>query len=335
MFVRRFPNTQLRRLRSSGWLRDLTAETMLNPADFVLPIFLREKESPKEIASMPGVERHTIEESLKIAEQCLNLGIRAIALFPYLEAHLKDDKGTIALHGDNLMCRGIRIIKENFASDLGIIADVALDPYTSHGHDGIVTHHKVDNHATTEMLCKQAVVQAQAGADVIAPSDMMDGRIRLIRQELDKNHFGQVCLLSYAAKYASSFYGPFREAVGAGSPLSFPMAPNDKKSYQMDCRNTDEALHEAALDLEEGADMLMVKPGLPYLDVLSRVKQEFKVPTFAYQVSGEFAMLKFAAQHAGIDYAKCLLETLVAFKRAGADGIFTYGALDAAKMLKE
>ena len=335
MFNRKFPNTQMRRLRSAPWVRDLVAEHGLQASDLIYPMFVREKESPREIKTLPGVYRHTEDELLKTCEEAINLGIQAVALFPYIEASLKDARGKMAIEGDNLMCRMIQLIKENFGSELGIVADVALDPYTSHGHDGVIKSHRVDNIETTEMLVKQALVQAQAGADIIAPSDMMDGRIGMIRKSLDQEGFEHVILMSYAAKYASAFYGPFRDAVGAGSPGSFLGAPLDKKTYQMDSRNVLEALHECALDLEEGADMLMVKPGMPYLDIVYRVKETFKVPTFVYQVSGEFSMIKLAAQHAGMDYAKTLLESLIAFKRAGADGIFTYGALDALKILKD
>lgn len=324
----------MRRLRSSPWIRDLVAENGLQPSDFVYPLFVREDESPKEIVTLPGVSRLHKQDLLRVCDEAVNGGIRSVALFPYIEAKLKNETGSMAMDGDNLMCRMIRVIKENFGQDLGVIADVALDPYTSHGHDGIIKSSRVDNAETTEMLKKQALVQAQAGADVIAPSDMMDGRIGAIRESLDKQGFHHVCLMSYAAKYASAFYGPFRDAVGAGTPSNLPGAPLDKKTYQMDSRNVAEALHESALDLKEGADMLMVKPGMPYLDVLHRVKETFQVPTFVYQVSGEFAMLKLAAQYAGMDYAKCLLESLIAFKRAGADGIFTYAAMDAIKILK-
>lgn len=329
--LRTFPTTRLRRMRQNPWSRDLMAETNLTVHDLIYPLFVRENDCPTEIKTLPGVVRHNETELLKTCEDVVRYGIPAIAIFPYIENVLKDEQGSIAHDKNNLMCRMIALVKKNFGHTLGIIADVALDPYTTHGHDGVIKNGCIDNEKSTDALIAQALVQAHAGADVIAPSDMMDGRIGRIRHALDTGGFEHVCLLSYAAKYASAFYGPFREAVGAGQ--SRENMPKDKKTYQMDYRNTDEALHEIAMDIGEGADMIMVKPAMPYLDVLYRAKTTFQVPTYAFQVSGEFAMLKHGALHGGMEYADCLMEALTGFKRAGADGILTYGALDAAKKL--
>ena len=280
------------------------------------------------IASMPGVSRHSIEGLVDAAKQARDLGIPALALFPYVEAEKKDSQGSEAVNPDNLICRAVRRLKQELP-DLGLICDVALDPYNADGHDGLVVEGRVLNDETNEILCRQAVVQAAAGCDVIAPSDMMDGRVGAIRAALDAAGHQDVKIMSYAAKYASAFYGPFRDAIGSGGFLK-----GDKKTYQMDPANSDEALREVALDLAEGADMVMVKPGMPYLDIIQRIKQTFAVPTFAYQVSGEYAMLKAAAQNGWLDNDRAVLESLLAFKRAGCSGILTYAAVEGATLLR-
>ena len=276
---------------------------------------------------MPNVQRFSIDLAVEEAKKAADLGILALALFPITEADKKTDDGKESANPDNLMCRAVAAIKKD-VPQIGLITDVALDPYTSHGHDGVLDDGVVLNDETVEILCQQALVQAKAGADVIAPSDMMDGRIGAIRRTLDTHGFKDTIILSYAAKYASGFYGPFRDAVQSSGCLT-----GDKKSYQMNPANSDEALREVALDLSEGADMVMVKPGMPYLDIIQRVKSEFKVPTFAYHVSGEYAMLKAACDNGWLDYEKAVIETMTSFKRAGADGILTYSALDVAKLL--
>ncbi len=321
--------TRMRRNRTDAWVRNMVAENRLSAADLIWPLFVIEGNNQCDpIKSMPGVDRLSIDLVVKAVQEAKDHGILAIALFPVTPPNLKTPDGAEACNPGNLICRTIRAIKDS-VPDIGIIADVALDPYTSHGHDGLLSAEgKILNDETIEVLCKQALVQAQAGADVIAPSDMMDGRIGAIRDVLDAHGFQDVKIMSYAAKYASAFYGPFRDAVGSGGVLK-----GDKKTYQMDPANSDEALREVALDLDEGADMVMVKPGMPYLDIIYRVKSEFCVPTFAYNVSGEYAMIRFAAENGALDYNKALMEMLLAFKRAGADGILTYAALDAAKLL--
>jgi porphobilinogen synthase len=321
--------TRLRRNRSVGWLREMVAENRLSVRDLIWPLFVIEgKGRTEEIKTMPGIRRFSIDLLVDQARAAADAGIPALALFPVTPAQLKDAQGSEAWNPDNLMCRAIAEIKAKVPG-IGLIADVALDPYTSHGHDGLMDGERILNDETVEVLCRQALMQAQAGVDIIAPSDMMDGRIGAIRDTLDANGLADVKIMSYAAKYASAFYGPFRDAVGSGGLLK-----GDKKTYQMNPANSDEALRETALDIEEGADMVMVKPGLPYLDIIRRVKDEFALPTFAYNVSGEYAMLKFAAQAGGLDYEKAMMEMLLCFKRAGADGILTYAAYDAAGLLK-
>lgn len=334
-FYGQFPQTRLRRLRTQNWLREMVQETRLHPSDLILPLFIRTPNGPAEIASMPGVRRWTIAEIPQIIDQILEVGIPAVDLFPLTPLELKTPDGREAFNPENLICQAIRAIKK-ITPHIGIITDVALDPYTSHGHDGVWNGKTIDNDLTLDQLTKQSLVQAEAGADIIAPSDMMDGRIAAIRGALDLNNFQDVAIMSYAAKYVSSFYGPFREAVGAvklpgqdGKPVG------DKKTYQMDPANVEEALREVAQDLYEGADMVMVKPGLPYLDVVSRVRQTFNVPTFAYQVSGEFSMIKAAGANGWINEQAVMYESLIGIKRAGATGIFTYAALEVAKQLRE
>jgi porphobilinogen synthase len=321
---------RFRRNRKAEWSRRLIRETALSADDLIWPIFLCEGERTRElVASMPGIERLTIDLAVRAAAEAVELKIPALALFPSTPPRLRNEEASEALNPDNLVCRAIKAIKRE-VPELGLITDVALDPYTSHGHDGILRGDKILNDETVFVLAGQALNQARAGADVIAPSDMMDGRVGAIRAALDKENFEDVQILSYAAKYASAFYGPFREAIGTGSILV-----GDKRSYQMDPANSDEALREVAQDIEEGADMVMVKPGLPYLDVICRVKEQFGVPTFAYQVSGEYAMIMAAGSNGWIDGEKVMLESLIALKRAGADAILTYFALRAAKVLKE
>ncbi len=324
-----YPSKRLRRLRSSTWVRNLVEENNVYITDLIWPVFVIDgKNKCESIASMPGVSRYSIDLLVKEVISAYALGIPAIALFPVTPTEKKTEDGRESYNPDNLMCRAIKAIKDA-VPDIGIITDVALDPYTSHGHDGLIENGEILNDPTVEILCKQALTQAQAGADIIAPSDMMDGRIGAIRNTLDQNGHSNAMILSYAAKYASSFYGPFRDAVQSSGCLS-----GDKKTYQMNPANSDEALHEVALDLQEGADMIMVKPGMPYLDIITRVKDEFKVPTFAYHVSGEYAMLRAACDNGWLDYDAAIMETMVSFKRAGANGVLTYAALDLAKALQ-
>jgi len=318
-----------RRNRKAEWSRRLVRENVLTADDLIWPLFVIEGVSGRQaVASMPGVERLTISEVVREAERAAALRIPAIALFPYTDPSLRDPAGTEAMNARNLVCRAVREIKRT-VPEVGVITDVALDPYTSHGHDGIMEGDRILNDETVAILARQAVVQAEAGADVIAPSDMMDGRVGAIRSALDEAGFQDVQIMAYAAKYASAFYGPFRDAIGTNATLV-----GDKRTYQMDPANTDEAIREVALDLEEGADMIMVKPGLPYLDIVARVKDTFAVPTFAYQVSGEYAMIQAAAGNGWIDGERAMLESLLAFKRAGADGILTYFAPRVAEKLK-
>ena len=324
------PIIRPRRLRVSPWIRNMVSEHRVTVNDLIWPVFIQEGNNLRTpIASMPGVERLSIDLLTLAVKEARDLGIPAIALFPATPTNLKTQDGEEAFNPENLVCRTIRAIKAA-VPDIGIICDVALDPYTSHGQDGLVRNGIVVNDETVDVLCKQSVVQAQAGCDVIAPSDMMDGRVGAIRKALDNAGFSHVAILSYAAKYASAFYGPFRDAVGSANNLG----KSDKKTYQMDPSNSSEALREIALDIAEGADMVMVKPGMPYLDVVARVKDTFKVPTFAYQVSGEYAMLCAAAANGWLDREKVILESLLSFKRAGADGVLTYFAVEAAKLLK-
>jgi porphobilinogen synthase len=324
-----FPTTRMRRNRRADWSRRLVRETSLTSSDLVWPIFLIEGTRARTpVASMPGVERLTVDLAVKAAEEAAALGLPAIALFPNTDPALRDEAASEAVNPGNLVCRGVRAIKAA-VPEIGIVCDVALDPYTSHGHDGLLIGGEIDNDRTIQVLIEQALVQAEAGCDILAPSDMMDGRIGAIRAALEANGFTNTQLLAYAAKYASSFYGPFRDAVGSGGRLR-----GDKLTYQMDPSNGDEALREVALDIAEGADMVMVKPGLPYLDIVRRVKEAFGVPTFVYQVSGEYAMLAAAAERGWLDRERVILESLLAFKRAGADAIFSYFAPEAAKLLK-
>jgi porphobilinogen synthase len=323
------PDIRLRRLRSSGWMRDMLCETRVSASDLIWPLFVTEGENVREaVPSMPGVERTSIDLLCEKAQEAVDLGIPALALFPVVGAQSKSEDGAESYNPDNLMCRALAAVKTS-VPNIGLIADVALDPYTTHGHDGLVKDAEVLNDETVEVLMKQSVVQAQAGADIIAPSDMMDGRVAAIRAALDDNGHTGAAIMSYAAKYASAFYGPFRDAVGSNSALK-----GDKKTYQMNPANADESMREVMLDIEEGADMVMVKPGMPYLDIVTRVKSEFGMPTFAYHVSGEYSMLKAASDKGWLDYEACMMESLLAFKRAGCDGVLTYCALDAARLLK-
>jgi porphobilinogen synthase len=324
-----FPATRMRRNRRAAWSRSLVRETTLASADLIWPMFLIEGRNLRTpVASMPGVERLSVDLAVKAAEEARALGIPAIAVFPNTEPALRDEAASEAINPGNLVCRAVRAIKQA-VPEIGVICDVALDPYTSHGHDGLLIDGEIDNDRTVEVLIQQALVQAEAGCDILAPSDMMDGRIGAIRAALEANGFANTQLLAYAAKYASAFYGPFRDAVGSGARLK-----GDKLTYQMDPANGDEALREVALDIAEGADIVMVKPGLPYLDIVWRVKEAFAVPTFVYQVSGEYAALAAAAERGWLDRDSAILESLIAFKRAGADAILTYFAPEAAKLLK-
>ncbi len=325
-----FPHCRLRRNRQDEWSRDLVAENHLSVKDLILPLFVREKEASRDIAAMPGIFRYSLEELISVGQKARNLGIRAVALFPYTTPALKCEEGREALNPKNLICQAIRLLKEA-VPDLGVIVDIALDPYTTHGHDGVLRNAQVANDETLQILTQMALVHARAGADVVAPSDMMDGRVGAIRQALDGEGYQHVRILAYSAKYASSFYGPFREALGSQSTLG----KADKKTYQMDPANAQEALREGAQDLKEGADMLMIKPALPYLDILYRFKETFSLPLFAYQVSGEYSMLKAAAEKGWIDYESALIESLLAIKRAGASGIITYAALEVAEKLRK
>src|SRR5436853_3059751 len=310
-----------RRNRKAEWARRLVRENVLTTDDLIWPLFLVDGHNKRTaVASMPGVDRLSVDQAVRDAERAAKLNIPCIALFPYTEAGLPDEHGSEALNSDNLVCQSVRAIKKEFP-DIGVLCDVALDPFTSHGHDGLIEDGKILNDETVAVLVRQALVQAEAGCDIIAPSDMMDGRVGAIRQGLDRAGFLDVQIMAYAAKYPSAFYGPFRDAVGSSKTLT-----GDKRTYQMDPGNTDEALREVELDITEGADMIMVKPGLPYLDVVQRVKETFGMPTFAYQVSGEYAMIKAAAQNGWLDGERAMLESLIAFKRAGADGVLTYFA---------
>ncbi len=323
-----YPAVRMRRNRRTDWVRRLVAEHALSVNDLIWPVFVCEGNKRREpVAAMPGIERMSVDLIPAAAERAEKLGIPVMALFPATDPKRKDARGSEALNPDNLTNRAVRAVKQR-GFNLGVLCDVALDPYTDHGHDGILDGDVIANDESVEILAAQALVQAQAGCDVIAPSDMMDGRIGAIRSALDKQGFGDVQIMAYAAKYASAFYGPFREAVGSQSVLK-----GDKKTYQMDPANSDEALREVALDIAEGADMVMVKPGMPYLDVLYRVKQKFNMPTFAYQVSGEYAMLMAAAQNGWLDQERAMIESLLAFKRAGADGVLSYFAPQAAEWL--
>ena len=332
----RFPDTRLRRTRRHEWLRRAVAETTLSTADLVWPLFVHAHEAAAPVTSMPGVERLPIEGVVRTAGEALRLGIPAIAIFPVVEPALKTDDAAHACDPNNLACRTVRAVKQEFGDALGIVCDVALDPYTSHGHDGLLRDGRILNDETVEVLCRQAVVLAAAGCDVVAPSDMIDGRVGSIRMALDEADHDDVCILAYAAKYASAFYGPFRDAVGSSAALGTAAGRGvgDKKTYQMDPANVDEALREVALDIAEGADMVMVKPAGTSLDIIHRVKTTFGVPTFAYQVSGEYAMIKAAADNGWLDGAKAALESVLVIKRAGADGILTYFAPEIARVVQ-
>jgi porphobilinogen synthase len=323
-----YPALRMRRLRRHDWTRRLVAETGLSPSDLIWPLFVIEGDKRREaVASMPGVERLSVDLAVAAAKEAAELGIPAVALFPYTDPSLKTADGREAVNPGNLVCRSVRAIK-SAVPQIGVLCDVALDPYTSHGHDGVLRDGDVHNDATVEILVRQALVQAEAGCDILAPSDMMDGRIGAIRAALEAGGHHNLLIMAYAAKYASAFYGPFRDAVGSAKALT-----GDKRSYQMDPANGEEALREVALDLAEGADMVMVKPGMPYLDLVRRVKERFAVPTFAYQVSGEYAMLAAAFERGWLERERTILEALTGFKRAGASGILTYFALEAARLL--
>ena len=326
-----FPASRPRRLRRDAFSRELTRETRLAPADLIYPVFVLDgQDRAEDVASMPGVQRLSLDRLFALAEQCLALSVPVMALFPVIDPRLKTPDGSEALNPDGLVPRAVRELKRRFP-ELGVMTDVALDPFTSHGQDGLIDEHGyILNDATLAVLVQQALVQAQAGVDIVAPSDMMDGRIGAIRAALEAQGAAHTKIMAYSAKYASAFYGPFRDAVGSAANLG----KSDKKTYQMDPANSDEALREVALDIAEGADMVMVKPGMPYLDIVRRVKDEFRMPTFAYQVSGEYAMLKAAAANGWLDHDAVMMESLLAFKRAGADGVLTYFALDAARLLK-
>jgi porphobilinogen synthase len=325
----KYPSLRLRRNRRTDWSRRLIQENSLSSSDLILPIFVVDGKNKKQIIkNMPGVYRYSIDNIPLILDQALNYKIPMVAIFPYTDPKLKNNYGSEALNENNLICRAIRYIKKRYKNKIGIMCDVALDPYTSHGHDGLIKKDEILNDETVEMLVNQSLLQAEMGCDVIAPSDMMDGRIGKIRKALDKKNYKNVQILSYAVKYASSFYGPFREAIGSKSMLK-----GDKKTYQMDYRNSLEALREVSLDIKEGADMVMVKPGLPYLDVIKMVKENFKIPVFAYQVSGEYSLLMNGIKNGIID-ENCVIESLTAFKRAGANAIITYYADKVAKLLK-
>ena len=326
-----FPAHRPRRMRRDDWSRRLMQENSVSASDLIYPVFLLEGQGKSEaVASMPGVNRVSLDLLLPVAQECVDLGIPVLALFPVIDAALKTPDGKEAFNPKGLIPNAVRELKKRFPN-LGIMTDVALDPYTSHGQDGVLDEQgRILNDETTAILVKQAIAQAEAGVDIVAPSDMMDGRIGKIREALEQKNLIHTRIMAYSAKYASAFYGPFRDAVGSAKNLG----KADKKTYQMDCANSDEALRELALDISEGADMVMVKPGMPYLDIVRRAKQEFNYPTYAYQVSGEYAMLKAAAQNGWLDHDAVMMESLLAFKRAGANGVLTYFALEAARLMK-
>ena len=326
-----FPSIRMRRMRRDGFSRDLMRENIITPSDLIDPVFILDGKNRREtVPSMPGVERVSVDLLLPIAEDCVKLGIPVLALFPVIDPSLKTPDGIEATNPEGLVPRAVRELKARFP-ELGILTDVALDPYTSHGQDGVLdANGYVLNDETTPLLVKQALAQAAAGVDIVAPSDMMDGRIGAIRAALEHDHHIHTRIMAYSAKYASAFYGPFRDAVGSAANLG----KGSKATYQMDPGNSDEALREVALDIAEGADMVMVKPGMPYLDIVKRVKDEFKMPTFAYQVSGEYAMIKAAAQNGWVDHDKTMMEAMLCFKRAGANGVLTYFSRDIARLCK-
>ena len=325
-----YPRQRMRRNRQSDWSRRLNAENALSPSDLIWPLFVADGKAKREpVESMPGVYRHSVDLIAEVAEEALRLGIPAIALFPYTDPANRTEDGAEAYNPENLVCRATRAVRQR-GLDIGIISDAALDPYTSHGHDGLMRGEEILNDETLDVLIRQSLVQVEAGCNIIAPSDMMDGRVGAIRQALENKGYTNTQIMAYSAKYASGFYGPFRDAIGSTGVLR-----GDKRTYQMDPANTDEALREIALDLEEGADMIMVKPGMPYLDVIRRAHDRFGVPTFAYQVSGEYAMLQAAAQNGWLDGDKVMMESLMAFKRAGCNGVLTYFAPAAAKAMSQ
>ena len=329
MIVGKYPSLRLRRNRKSSWTRKLVQENTLSPSDFILPIFLIDGVNKKQhIKSMPGVYRYSVDRIGQIIDKAISKGIPMVALFPNTKKSLKNELGSEALNENNLVCRASRMIKKKYKNQIGIMCDIALDPYTSHGHDGLIKSDKILNDETIQVLINQSLLQAEMGCDVLAPSDMMDGRIGKIRKAIDQNNFQDVQILSYAAKYASSFYGPFRDALGSKSSLK-----GDKKTYQMDFRNSDEALREVALDIKEGADMVMVKPGMPYLDIIKSIKEKFKIPVFAYQVSGEYSLIENAINKNLVN-KDAVYESLVAFKRAGANAIVSYYADRIDKIIK-
>lgn len=330
----RYPNARPRRLRQSDWIRRLTRETQLSTSDLIWAMVVHDgAEDEIPVAAMPGAVRYSVRAAAAAAKRAAALGIPAIAVFPHISAAKKDSAGKEALNADGLVCTAVRAMKDA-APDVGLMVDVALDPFTDHGHDGLLKDGRIANDETVKVLVEQAIVQTRAGADIVAPSDMMDGRVGAIRTGLDAAGFQDTLIMSYAAKYASAFYGPYREAIGSGKLGSGAAAnPGDKRTYQMDYGNTDEAMREVAMDVAEGADMLLVKPGIAYLDIVARVKAGFGLPTYAFQVSGEYAMIKAAAQNGWIDEDRIVLETLTAFKRAGADGVVTYFAPKAAELL--
>ena len=329
MLNRKFPLTRLRRLRSNSFIRDIVDENKITTDDLIQPIFVKDSDGIEEIDKMPNVFRYGLDVLIKEVREICELGIKSIAIFPVIDSLKRDEAGSEAFNENNLACSAIKLIKEHYP-DLIIISDVALDPYTNHGHDGVLIDDYVDNDSTVSALVKQALCLANAGADIIAPSDMMDGRVKFIREALEESNFKNTIILSYAAKYSSSFYGPFREAVKSSSKLG----NSSKSSYQMSSANSDEAIHEVAMDINEGADIVMVKPGMPYLDIISKVKEVFQIPTFAYQVSGEYSMLKHAIENGLLDN-KVMLESILCFKRAGADAILTYAAKEISKELNK
>ena len=329
MLNRKFPLTRLRRLRSNSFIRDIVDENKITIDDLIQPIFVKDSDGIEEIDKMPNVFRYGLDVLIKEVREICELGIKSIAIFPVIDSSKRDEAGSEAFNENNLACSAIKLIKEHYP-DLIIISDVALDPYTNHGHDGVLIDDYVDNDSTVSALVKQALCLANAGADIIAPSDMMDGRVKFIREALEESNFKNTIILSYAAKYSSSFYGPFREAVKSSSKLG----NSSKSSYQMSSANSDEAIHEVAMDINEGADIVMVKPGMPYLDIISKVKEVFQIPTFAYQVSGEYSMLKHAIENGLLDN-KVMLESILCFKRAGADAILTYAAKEISKELNK
>ena len=322
-----YPKTRLRRLRKHKWMRNLVSENNISHNDLILPIFVCDgKNKIESIKSMPDVKRYSVDKLPVILKKVKNFKIPMVALFPYTPDNKKDEQGSEALNPNNLVCKSLRLIKKKFP-DIGVMCDVALDPYTSHGHDGIIINNKIDNDETIKILVKQSILQASFGCDVIAPSDMMDGRVGIIRKSLDKNNHKDVQILSYSAKYASSFYGPFRNAIGSKQKTKI-----NKKTYQMNYRNSEEAMREVALDIKEGADFVMIKPGLPYLDIIKSVKENFKIPVFVYQVSGEYSMIKNGIKNGILDN-ESIIESLISFKRSGASAIVTYFALDIAKKI--